>query len=441
MTSFTKLENKILKTIHSFFLFYMFFAFAFSRSFIGVYIYEFRIGEIGIGLCFLLYLLLVFKNFDNLKSKILNFDFRIINIFLIVSFLFIAIATGTNLLAPYTFKASSYIWTFSIFFLGVYGNKIELSRQLIVLFELILLSIFFISIYDFPSFIVDFFTTYSDKYEPHKGSDLGLFFIIVTLLVNKLYKHNRLSFIIFTINLGFFLPLILYRSRAAFIGLIIFVVYQFIIFNKNNQVFMVQNIPFIVIFIIIASYSTIVSQVKDFPEEISSEVIVNSYATLGEYRFQHYQGDYPLLYFENGRIYSGDGNLNWRLDMWQEQVNYMIDNRITIYGSGYDERLYVFLYDNTGYGNDRGGLDNINENIHNYFVQIFSRGGFIHLSFFLFIYIKICQLYLKTNPNKEILFFIIPLIWISLFDSSMENAHFPIIFYYFLGRFYFSKNF
>ena len=119
----------------------------------------------------------------------------------------------------------------------------------------------------------------------------------------------------------------------------------------------------------------------------------------------------------------------------------MVDNGITLYGSGYKERLYVFLYDNTGYGNDRGGLDNINENIHNYFVQIFSRGGFIHLSFFLFIYIKICQLYLKTNPNKEILFFIIPLIWISLFDSSMENAHFPIIFYYFLGRFYFSKNF
>ena len=441
MSSFTKLENNFINIIHSFFLIYMFFAFAFSRSFIGLYIFDYRIGEIGIGLTFGLLIFLVFKNFENLKTKIHNYDFRKINSFLIFSFLLIAFGTETNLFAPYTYKASSYIWTFSIFFMGVHGYKFKIGSQLIFLFEIILLSIFFISIYDFPTYVIDFFNTYSDKYEPHKGSDLGLFFIIVTLLINKFYKYSRLSFVIFIINLGFFLPLILYRSRAAFIGLMIFVVYQFIVFNKNNQVVKVQNVPFIIVFMLIASYSTIVSQVKDFPEEISGEVIANSYSTLGEYRFQHYQGDYPLLYFENGRIYSGDGNLNWRLDMWQEQINYMVDNDTTIYGSGYNERLYVFLYDNTGYGNDRGGLDNINENIHNYFVQIFSRGGFIHLSFFLFIYVKICKLYLKANSNKEILFFIIPLIWISLFDSSMENAHFPIIFYYFLGRFYFSKNF
>ena len=146
MSSFAKLENKFLNIIHTFFLTYMFFAFAFSRSFIGLYIYDYRIGEIGIGLTFLLFIFLVFKNYENLKTKINNYDFRKINIFLISSFLLIAFGTGTNLFAPYTFKASSYIWTFSIFFMGVYGNKFKISSRLIFLFEIVLLSIFFISI-------------------------------------------------------------------------------------------------------------------------------------------------------------------------------------------------------------------------------------------------------------------------------------------------------
>ena len=149
--------------------------------------------------------------------------------------------------------------------------------------------------------------------------------------------------------------------------------------------------------------------------------------------------DYPILYLENGRVYSGDGNLNWRLAMWQDQIEYMNNEKLIYYGSGYKDKLFVFSVDNTGYGNDRTGLDKTNENIHNYFVQILSRGGLLHLLMFIALYFYIFRIYYINTAKKDILFFAIPILWVSLFDSSMENAHFPIIFYYFLGNLFFSN--
>jgi O-antigen ligase len=194
------------------------------------------------------------------------------------------------------------------------------------------------------------------------------------------------------------------------------------------------------LFIVITTYSTLVSQVKDFPEEISTAVISESYSSLGTYRLQHYQEEYPILYIDNNRVYSGDGNLNWRLWMWQDQIEYMRESNLVLRGSGYADKLYVFETNNTGYGNDRTGLDDTNENLHNYFIQILSRGGIAHLILFIYFYLQIVKTYIVTNRKLDILFFLTPLLWISFFDSSMENAHFPLVFYYFLGNIYFKEN-
>ena len=430
-------EKKVFSLITNIFLFYMFFAFIFSRSFVGIYIFDFRIGELIVGLTLIIFIYSLIFDFQNNRLKVFDKNFRKIWILIFFSFLLIAFYSNSNFFSTYTYKSSSYIWTISAFILGVNSKKINLSIKQLALFEIILLSIFFISIYDFPNILIDFFVKYSDKYEPHKGSDLGLFFIIVNLLINKSLKYNRTSLNIFILNLGFFSPLILYRSRGAFIGVVIFVLYQFLLFNKNKVIVSIKTIPMFVIFLFIATYSTVVSQVKDFPEEVSAEVISESYASLGQYRLQHYQEEYPILYYENGRFFSGDGNLNWRLDMWQDQIEFMVDQNLVIFGSGYKDKLYVFETNNTGYGNDRTGLDNTNENIHNFFIQIFSRGGLLQLFIYIYLFFNIYKTYFQNTSKRDILFYLLPLIWISLFDSSMENAHFPIIFYYFLGNFYF----
>ena len=46
------LETKALKYINSLFLFYFFMTFLFSRSFVGIYILDLRLGEMFIGLTF-----------------------------------------------------------------------------------------------------------------------------------------------------------------------------------------------------------------------------------------------------------------------------------------------------------------------------------------------------------------------------------------------------
>ena len=91
----------------------------------------------------------------------------------------------------------------------------------------------------------------------------------------------------------------------------------------------------------------------------------------GEYKFSKYKEDYPLFYISEKRIYSGDGNLNWRLQLWQDAIEDNAEANDLLLGAGYKGKLTVFLEDNTGYGNDRRGLDGLNEHVHNYFLTIF----------------------------------------------------------------------
>ena len=81
------------------------------------------------------------------------------------------------------------------------------------------------------------------------------------------------------LNLAFFLPLVLYRSRGAFIGVVLFAIYELYLYLKNKLIFRKNNLFILLLFIVITTYSTIVSQVKDFPEEISPAIISESYSS------------------------------------------------------------------------------------------------------------------------------------------------------------------
>ena len=78
--------------------------------------------------------------------------------------------------------------------------------------------------------------------------------------------------------------------------------------------------------IFLLTISTYLTQNKEIPEEINIDLISESYNSLSDYRLKHYQQDYPLFYFEDGRVFSGDGNLNWRLIMWQDGIADNIDD-------------------------------------------------------------------------------------------------------------------
>ena len=77
-----------------------------------------------------------------------------------------------------------------------------------------------------------------------------------------------------------------------------------------------------------------------------------------------YDNEKSLFYLYDGRAYSADGNLNWRLQLWQDSFESLSSNSNLLFGFGYKDRLELFedlIY---------SGLDGSNENTHNYFLNI-----------------------------------------------------------------------
>ena len=81
----------------------------------------------------------------------------------------------------------------------------------------------------------------------------------------------------------------------------------------------------------------------------------------------------------------------------------------------------------------RLGRDGLNENVHNYFVNILARGGILQLITFLFLYIYLIRWYKSEHSDYKILILIIPIMILSSLDVTMEGVNFPIIFYTYLG--------
>jgi hypothetical protein len=101
-----------------------------------------------------------------------------------------------------------------------------------------------------------------------------------------------------------------------------------------------------------------------------------------------------------------------------------------IIGYGYKEIIPIML-DPTAPG--RLGRDGLNENVHNYFVNILARGGLLQLGLFLIFYTYLIKHYRIKHGNYKILSLLIPVLILSSLDVTMEGVHFPFIFFSYLG--------
>tara|TARA_B110000003_G_C16614292_1_gene520707 strand:- start:748 stop:1473 length:726 start_codon:yes stop_codon:yes gene_type:complete len=136
------------------------------------------------------------------------------------------------------------------------------------------------------------------------------------------------------------------------------------------------------------------------------------------------------LYISDGRLMSIDNTTNWRLDIWQDVFFDMQDKKILIKGYGHNEIIPV-MTDPSAPG--RLGRDGLNENVHNYFVNIFARGGIFQLSMFIYFYLALLNLWRKRFANFSILIYMIPILFNSTLDMSMEGVQYPLIFFAFVG--------
>ncbi len=438
-------KNNEIEFLKYFALIFMFFSLVFARSFVGIYVFGYRVGELFMlmSLTIFIYLTLFKKN----KAKTVSF-LRKLNCIILISFLLNLIISDASFLNPYSYKTSTYIWGLGFLFLGIYTKKIKVNNTTLLLTIFILIYTYYSSIFGYPSLFENFFLNFSDKYEPHKAADIVLLLFLFSVYLGDYLKNSYVGFCLNLVTYSIFLPLLLYKSRAAFIGCLVFFFYILYENKSNLKKDYLKNLFLLIFCFFVATVSTITSQ-RLVIQEYTVEEISESYSKLSQYKFNHYREEQKLIYIEDNRIYSADGNLNWRLQMWQDQIIYTIDDGNIFTGVGYKDMLKVFvvetphescdLDDKGTCGNNRRGIDGLNENLHNYFLTIFARGGLIHLFCFLTLYF---YLIIKVQRNEKIKFYFIlfGIIFISSFDSSMENAHFPLIFYFFIGNYFFNNS-
>ena len=429
------LKNKLFK-----YLVFLFFVsvFVFARSFMGIYIFGFRIGELAMGFSLLIFIfsMATFYSsniFNNSNKKIFFITFFLISITFIVN-----VFINGNSISTYTFRSSSYIWTTGFLFFGYQFFRVNtLSKNLIYVGIPILIYIYFFSIYGFPQAIIDFILSISDKFEPHKGSDLLIIYVTIVFVVNKLFIDKRRGFEIFILLTSLYFPLMLFKSRASFIAFLFFSISELYYFRSNINSNYKRNLLliFLVVFIFFQSVFFVSGSGFIKADEIEAEV-----EYVATYRNDPDDEKFRLFYIAEDtlgsrttRIFSSDNNLNWRLQIWQDVIYDLLSKNKLILGYGYDDKIPAMLDEG------RSGLDRLNENVHNYVVTLLARGGVTTVILYSLLYFMLIKTYKDETKSNYFLIYLIPVLFNSLFDVAMENSHFPLIFYFFSGML-FHKN-
>ena len=97
---------------------YIFLMFFFVRSFMGIYIYKFRVGEYLILFSLLIFLFILLFNKRIISFEVFDKKLFYIQMLIFISFLISVSYSNSNLTETYSFKSSSYIWTTSFIFLA-----------------------------------------------------------------------------------------------------------------------------------------------------------------------------------------------------------------------------------------------------------------------------------------------------------------------------------
>jgi hypothetical protein len=238
-----------------------------------------------------------------------------------------------------------------------------------------------------------------------------------------------------------FLPILLYLSRGGFVALFLFLTMEIIYFRRDLTKYILKSSIYAVFGVVMFVVSTLniygnLTFEKSNPlinaelERTGAEVLQDNLEDLLDRR--NYRGVIFSLYFDEGILKSTDGTLNWRLDIWQDLLIDMRNENKLIFGYGYSNILPV-MTDLSEPG--RLGADGMNENIHNYFFNVYARGGIPLLIMILSLHYYFIKEWKNKNSDYRLAIFMIPLLLASFFDVTMEGVQFPLNYYFFIGSF------
>lgn len=418
-----KLENIKTKFFFSN-LFFMFFLLiiTFGRPFSGIFILNYRIGELIVAFGVLVYLFLVFHNINIFIKRSEYSKLFILQTLLVVLFLSTLVPPLSHLINPYVYKSSNYIWTISYIFIGVFIKRYLIFNKIhLFIINFFLLFSYFLSVIYYPQFIVDFFFIHADKFDFLKAHMHLLFLVIVSTLNLKYSNNKQLNSYYFILLSGLFLPLLIFKSRGSFLSFTIFIfLYLFLNINYLKNSIMKLFVVIAMSIILFVQSSILVSGVE---ADINDTVyVINNIIENKETKNTFFS-----FFISEGRVYSNDGNINWRLQIWQDVLIDSKEPILFFWGYGFTELIPAMDIPS------RGGTDGNNENVHNYFFNIFARGGFSQLLLVLYIYFYLIQYLTTLYPKALVISVVFPILCVSFFDASMENPHFPALFYLFIG--------
>tara|TARA_B100000579_G_scaffold434656_1_gene456007 strand:- start:5300 stop:6667 length:1368 start_codon:yes stop_codon:yes gene_type:complete len=435
-------ESKINKFIGDIYFLNLFFYILFGRSYSGLYLFGFRLGEIILGFFLILNLVILFIPNKYLRTQA-NYDNLLIYIFksIILSFFIILLLNSGSLTNLYSYKSSSYIWMLGVvFFSGYFVSSIFNKKTSLILLSFYLVYQF--STIHYPLSIIKFFENYSDKFDFQKGSDLLIVYVVSILFIQRNVKNKFLSLSIFLLSSSILLPLFLYKSKGAFLPAVIFIIYYVVI--VKNELFLNKLKTIAVLFLSVILFFVSTFEVYgnlnfkkmgmdgyNSAEELSQLFSANEIergltAITAEKNTDEF---FLSFYVLNGRLYSREMMANWRLEIWQDILRDLKNQNRYFKGFGYNEIIPAMDLVH------RRGTDGTNENPHNFMFYILARGGLIQLVLFAMFFLQILKIYHKKFNNYHILIFLIPIFITSLFDASMESIRFPLIFYSFLSYF------
>ena len=201
----------------------------FGRSFSGIFIFNFRIGELIVAFGLITYLFLLFYNINIFIKRSEYSILFLLQTLLVILFAGSLIPSLSSLFNPYVYKASNYIWTLSYLFIGVFIKKYFIfNKTYLLIMNFFLLLSYFLSVIYYPQFLVDFFFTYSDKFDFLKAHMHILFLVVVSIFNFKYLSNKRLNSYYFILISGLFFPLLIFKSRGSFLSFSIFFCYIYI---------------------------------------------------------------------------------------------------------------------------------------------------------------------------------------------------------------------
>ena len=110
------------------------------------------------------------------------------------------------------------------------------------------------------------------------------------------------------------------RSRAAFFSIMLFIFYELFQLLKTIKLDIKLMLSILLIIFLMFNLSSANLTDKDF----TSFDVSSSINDLSKVRNTDLDGS--IISYRDGRLYSSDGNLNWRLQIWQDVFKDSINN-------------------------------------------------------------------------------------------------------------------